>query len=79
MILATLSKEKSSCYNCNDRRVGCHSKCDRYKKFRDDISTLRNVQRYGHLQEAEILLMGEIRNGLKENTNNGNSKKQSLL
>ena len=61
MILATLSKEKSSCYNCNDRRVGCHSKCDRYKKFRDDISALRNVQRYGHLKEAEILLMGEIK------------------
>lgn len=25
---------QSSCYNCKDRYVGCHSKCDRYKEFK---------------------------------------------
>lgn len=25
------------CKNCNDRFVGCHGQCDRYKAFRADI------------------------------------------
>lgn len=36
------------CKNCNDRKVGCHSVCDRYiqfKEYMDDIHKKQDVER----------------------------------
>lgn len=26
---------KAPCYNCEERVIGCHSKCERYQRFAD--------------------------------------------
>lgn len=33
------------CINCCDREVGCHSKCDKYKKFRSDLDEKNRISR----------------------------------
>ena len=42
---------KNSCYGCEKRQLGCHSKCEKYKKwlkdFRKDKENIRKrEQRY---------------------------------
>ena len=32
-----LTSYASPCMNCEDRHVGCHSECEKYKQFRADI------------------------------------------
>lgn len=27
---------KAPCKNCEDRQLGCHSQCERYKKFKEE-------------------------------------------
>ena len=46
-LLIKKKKKKSSCLNCPDRKVGCHGKCDKYKKFQNNVSKLRKAQRGG--------------------------------
>lgn len=29
------------CYQCGERYVGCHAKCDKYKKYRQELDTLK--------------------------------------
>lgn len=31
------SPHKNPCKDCKDRKVGCHSKCEKYKSFREDL------------------------------------------
>ena len=38
-------KAKSPCLNCIDREIGCHSRCDRYKQFRNEIDDEKQVVR----------------------------------
>lgn len=33
------------CIDCCDREVGCHSKCDRYKKFRSDLDEKNRINK----------------------------------
>lgn len=33
------------CKNCEDRHVGCHSECDRYKKFKEEHESEKAVIR----------------------------------
>lgn len=30
-------KNNACCYECPDREIGCHSKCEKYKKFRKEL------------------------------------------
>lgn len=30
-------KRKNCCYKCDDRKVGCHSCCKKYKKFKEKL------------------------------------------
>lgn len=32
---------KQPCYNCPDREVGCHGKCERYTAYRAEIDALK--------------------------------------
>lgn len=33
------------CLNCNDRVVGCHGKCEKYKSYRDKIDKIHKENR----------------------------------
>lgn len=33
------------CKDCEDREIGCHSKCEKYKKFRDDVDASNEARR----------------------------------
>ena len=41
--------DKTPCRGCDDRYVGCHGKCDRYKEWSD-----RNNQRRTAIYEARM-------------------------
>lgn len=30
-----------SCLNCKERYQGCHSKCDKYKKYKEEIEKIK--------------------------------------
>lgn len=35
-----MSEIKCACKNCNDRKVGCHATCEKYKKFKEKTSEM---------------------------------------
>ena len=40
---------KTPCFECNDRRIGCHSICKRYLEYKDrirEITKSREIERY---------------------------------
>lgn len=37
-------KNKCSCQGCDKRYVGCHAKCEDYKKFREGIDKKREAK-----------------------------------
>ena len=43
-MLPSLPKSYSSCLNCKDRKIGCHSKCEKYKNFKKALDHLRKNQ-----------------------------------
>lgn len=36
---------KNTCKDCKERKVGCHSKCEKYKKFRQELDKEVNENR----------------------------------
>lgn len=44
-------KNKCPCHNCPDRYVGCHSLCERYKAFREEIRKLN--EKINKVKEAD--------------------------
>lgn len=32
-----MNKPRNPCYGCQDRAIGCHSKCERYAAFREKL------------------------------------------
>ena len=42
-IIPTL--KNNPCYKCTERKVGCHTKCDKYKEFKEKLSELRDKER----------------------------------
>ena len=41
---------KAPCYNCEDRQIGCHAKCERYQSFSD----ARKAENAKRLHESRI-------------------------
>ena len=37
------------CYKCEERKVGCHATCERYKEWREWLNIRKNI-----LSEAEV-------------------------
>lgn len=33
------------CYNCPDRQMKCHDRCERYKDYQDDRETIRTAKK----------------------------------
>lgn len=36
---------KCPCKGCNDRKVGCHEQCEKYKSWRHELTKLRITER----------------------------------
>ena len=36
---------KNKCFKCRFRKVGCHSKCKHYKKFKKDLEEIRKREK----------------------------------
>lgn len=53
-----LRKKDTPCYMCEDRVMGCHGKCEKYAKFREE-----NEKR-----KAEAYAVKEVTEALRENT-----------
>ena len=32
---------KQPCYNCPDREMGCHGRCERYKEYRAEVDAIK--------------------------------------
>ena len=32
---------KQPCYNCPDREMGCHGRCERYKAYRAEVDAIK--------------------------------------
>lgn len=45
---------KSDCYKCEDRKVGCHAHCTKYKKYREALDVINNRRR--EIKESERIL-----------------------
>lgn len=50
-----MKKPESPCLNCSDRYLGCHSKCDLYDKFKQDIKLLKERSHKEQLKISEWL------------------------
>lgn len=43
----------SPCYGCKDRKIGCHSKCKKYKEY-DDKNKKRRKQRLDDMYSSGV-------------------------
>lgn len=41
----TMGKPNSPCKICNDRYIGCHSKCDKYNKYKNNLEKINKQQK----------------------------------
>ena len=53
-----------SCKNCPDRYLGCHSNCDKYKQFKEEIAEIKRKQQKGRIYFNYIV----DRTGSRKNT-----------
>ena len=51
----------SPCYDCKQRTVGCHSKCDLYKEFTQELERVKQV-RLRYYAENRTTLKAKNRN-----------------
>lgn len=53
-----MSGKVPPCKDCKDRKIGCHGKCELYKKYRDELDklnkTIRNSNQYGSTVRQKI-------------------------
>lgn len=45
MIMSGISKKDNPCFDCKDRKIGCHSKCIKYQEFKKKLEELRTKER----------------------------------
>lgn len=48
------SKLEGSCKNCKDRHIGCHSECEKYAEFKQDIEDLKEKIRNESYSEKNM-------------------------
>lgn len=46
---------KSSCVNCQERYVGCHSVCDKYKEYRKKLDEFNEAVRKSKNEDADYV------------------------
>ena len=42
---AIRTKLKSPCHNCENRKIGCHGSCDKYKEYRQKYDALNEKEK----------------------------------
>lgn len=42
---------EAPCYKCSDRKLGCHSTCDKYKEFKERIEDWHKKRALAHASE----------------------------
>ena len=58
-----MSKMIHPCYHCNDREIGCHSRCSKYKNWKDQhIVETSKIS----AQDAIYEMQREFRSGFKQ-------------
>jgi hypothetical protein len=55
---------KDVCMNCQDRYVGCHSKCSSYKAFRDQCDII--IKKRASESKLRGILIEMTKRGLKQ-------------
>lgn len=50
------AKLPSPCWHCEDRKVGCHSRCRRYKEYREKYDELNKKERDDKSYGSDIRL-----------------------
>ena len=50
-------KSKSPCLNCPDRTIGCHSACDKYKQFQENLAEEKALAYEARRKESEYWSM----------------------
>ena len=48
-----MKKPKNSCYNCRTRIAGCHSTCEKYKTYQEEMKAYSNELRRQKQKEHE--------------------------
>ena len=43
---------QNKCYGCQKRQVGCHSKCEDYKKYKEYLEKVNAKERKGKIYQA---------------------------
>lgn len=52
------------CLDCKKRKVGCHCKCEDYKKYTSELK--HNQESFNKLHKAKILIEDSISNQLEK-------------
>lgn len=64
------------CINCCDREVGCHSKCDKYKKFRSDLDEKNRINK--EIKDKQSTTMEYIVESKRRMTKSHRSRSSAL-
>ena len=54
---------KGPCYECEDRAPGCHSGCDRYKAWKEELKAVKDEKQAAKAIDASV--MGVKMHGMK--------------
>lgn len=58
-------KNKSPCYNCQKREIGCHGICEEYKAYSNKINKRNEIRREIRAKNEDVLEVGfALRNKL---------------
>ena len=49
-----MNKPESPCHFCDHRVLGCHSECEDYKKYCDEIEKIHELKLAAQEKEAQI-------------------------
>lgn len=56
MIIGKRERDKTPCGNCNERKLGCHSNCDRYKNY---VECRKNLKDKIHAYNSVVACIKE--------------------
>lgn len=51
------AREEPPCYHCEDRAIGCHGSCEKYKAWKSEVDRVNdNRRKYVYAQKNKIRL-----------------------
>ena len=67
-MVALAQQVNNCCYNCSERHLRCHSNCEKYKAFKEDVRK-RNNYIWEHIESQNALASSIISRNLRKNKN----------